>query len=222
MGVVTTNFIYLCQLYVCGGRLIKGSVILTLAVIALCMPAFGQMTTQAWNNKDNTNETQSNLTANEKFGLVPYTDAQWNFTIQMPKGWTVGKGTNNNRQFTLFLSPNPERNLSGNIVFNENINIARESTNLGFDAYVTLSRQALARYLQDYRLIEERNVTLGVEAGKVIGETFTQDGLQVRSLQLFVQTGSSVYVVTASNLASEWDVDKDLIEASLMSFRPPS
>jgi hypothetical protein len=187
----------------------------------LCMPAFGQTTTQAWNNKGNTNATQSNLTANEKFELVPYTDAQWNFTIQIPKGWTVGKGTNNNRQFTLFLSPNPERDQTGNIVFNENINIAKERTNSSFDAYVTLSKQALAKYLQDYRLIEERNVTLGGEAGKVIGGTFTQNGLQLRSLQLFVQTGSLTYVVTASNLASKWDSDKDPIDASLMSFRLP-
>lgn len=153
--------------------------------------------------------------------LVPYTDAQWNFTIQMPKGWAVGKGTNINRTFTIFLSPNPERNQTGDIVFNENINIVKERTNRSFDSYVTLSKQALTKYLQDYRIIEERNVTLGGTAGKVIGGTFTQNGLQLRSLQLFVQTGSLAYVLTALNLVSKWESDKDLIEASLMSFRPP-
>ena len=170
--------------------------------------------------KIKTNETQSNLTANEKLELVPYTDAQLNFTIQMPKGWTAGKGTNNNRTFTLFLSPSPERDQQGNITFNENINAVSEITNLSFDNYLAKSKEALAKYLQDYHLIEERDVTLGNIPGKIIEQTFTQNGLQYVSLQLFVQDETTAYVVTGLVLASKWDIDKDLLEASLMSFRP--
>jgi tetratricopeptide (TPR) repeat protein len=171
--------------------------------------------------KIKTNETYLNLKANEKLEPVPYTDAQLRFTIQMPKGWTAGKGTDNNRTFTVFLSPSPERDEQGNITFNENINIVSEMTNLSFDNYFANSKWALAN-LQDYHLIEERNVTLGRISGKIIEQAFTQNGLEMRCLQLFAQEGTTVYVITGLNLASKWDNDKDLIEASLMSFRPPT
>ena len=61
--------------------------------------------------------------ANEAFSTakepVPYTDDQLKFTIQMPNGWAVGKATNNNRTFTMFLNPIPEKDPQGNIIFNE-------------------------------------------------------------------------------------------------------
>ena len=171
--------------------------------------------------------------ANEAFSTakepVPYTDDQLKFTIQMPNGWAVGKATNNNRTFTMFLNPIPEKDPQGNIIFNENIHVAYDYllrliglniTKVSLDDYFVESKTALAKSLQDYHLVDEREVTLGNTKGKIIEQTFTQNGSQWRSMQLFVQGGIIAYVITGIDLSSKWDIDKDLIEASLMSFRP--
>lgn len=151
-----------------------------------------------------------------------YYDATGGFSIQPPKGWQGGSGTSNGRSFVVFLSPNPQKDNSGKVVFNENINITSEiNTEASNDAYVQKSKQALQQYLTNYKVVEEKTTTINGLPSYLIGGTFTQNNLQLRSLQLFTFKDNIAYVVTALALASQWAADSPAIVASLQTFQFP-
>lgn len=149
-----------------------------------------------------------------------YTDAAGGYSIQPPKGWQAGQGTNNNRTFTIFLSPTSEKDSKGQVVFNENINITSETNKeASADAYVQKSKQALQQFLTGYKVQQEQDVTVNGQPAKLIGGAFTQNGLQLRSLQLFAFKGTTAYVITGLTLATKWTKDSPAIQAALTTFK---
>jgi hypothetical protein len=180
------------------------------------------ITTTTTTNPGNTVTQQPATTPVSKSPLLsttPYIDANGGYAIQPPKGWQVGQGSNNGRNFIIFLSPTQEKNNKGQVVFNENINITSEpNKEATSDAYVQKSRQALQQYLTGYKITDEKDVTVNGQPAKIIGGTFTQNGLQLRSLQLFAFKGTTAYVVTGLALVTKWVNDSPAIQASLTSF----
>ena len=163
--------------------------------------------------------TTAPLSTSPLLESTPYIDANGGYSVQPPKGWQVGQGSNNGRNFIIFLSPIQEKNNKGQVVFNENINITSEpNKEATSDAYVQKSRQALQQYLTGYKITDEKDTTVNGQPAKIIGGTFAQNGLQLRSLQLFAFKGTTAYVVTGLALATKWDKDSPAIQASLTSF----
>lgn len=151
-----------------------------------------------------------------------YYDAAGGFSIQPPKGWQSNQGTSGGRNFIIFLSPNPQKDNSGKVVFNESINITSEiNKEASNDAYIQKSKQALQQYLTNYKIVEEKTTTINGRPAYLVGGTFTQNNLSLRSLQLFTFKDNTAYVVTALDLASQWAADSPAIVASLQTFQFP-
>ena len=163
---------------------------------------------------------QNQVVANPLLDTTAYTNAQGGYSIQSPKGWQTGQGNNNGREFIIFLSPTPVKDTKGTIVFNENINITSEANKETTPAaYIDKSRQALQKYLTNYKVQEEQDLSIGDQPAKIIGGTFTQNGLQLRSLQMFAFKGTTVYVITGLALITQWNQDSPAMRASLATFK---
>lgn len=187
-------------------------------VIILAVAIIGQLTVKKTENGDQTGVTEVKLAAE-------YVNAQKKYSIQAPEGWVLKESDaasgSSTRPFAIFLGPTVAKDGNGVVAFNENINITYESVELPLDQYAQKSKDALIKYLQGYQVGEEKNVTAGGTPAKIIGGTFTQNGVELKTLQLFTVKDKVAYVVTGTNLASSWDTDKNLIEASILTFKAP-
>jgi len=76
--------------------------------------------------------------------------------------------------------------------------------------------------MPDYKLITEKKVKLsdGSEA-TLIGSSSTRDGNAIRSMQLFAFKNGVAYIVTGMTLASNWEAEKDMLGAAVLSFKFP-
>lgn len=148
-------------------------------------------------------------------------------SITPPSGWVKRLGTISSRPLAAFFKPAAEKDGSGKEVFNENISITRDSLKAvgtaDAAAYIAKSKTALQAKIKDYKILSERQVSLsGGTAATLIGGSFTQSGLALKNMQLFVFDGDDVYVVTGVALAANWDGERDMIGAAVMSFKIPS
>jgi len=75
--------------------------------------------------------------------------------------------------------------------------------------------------LTNYKIVEEKTTTINGRPAYLVGGTFTQNNLSLRSLQLFTFKDNTAYVVTALDLASQWAADSPAIVASLQTFQFP-
>lgn len=146
-----------------------------------------------------------------------YENLQYNFKINYPKGWKI----NEKGEFgsiVVFFNPNIDQ--KNNDFFSSNINIVIDDLKeSNLEDYVISAKKGLQEFLNNWRLIEEKEVTLNNETiGYIIGGTFTQGNYYLRNLQLFVEKDGLVFILTGTTLESKWDKYKDIIETSLRSF----
>jgi len=148
-------------------------------------------------------------------------------SIQAPDGWIAREGLMRSRPLAAFFKPIAEKDSNGNDIFSENISVTREDIAAAGvadgNAYITKSKQDLQKKISDYKIMSERKVNLsdGTQA-TLIGSSFTQKEIALKSMQLFAFKDTHAYIITGVVLSSNWDNEKDMIGASVMSFKFPA
>lgn len=148
-------------------------------------------------------------------------------SIQPPSGWVAREGTIRSRPLAAFFKAVPEKDSSGKTIFNENISVTLDnfgSAGVGDGAaYIAKSKTTLQAKIENYKMLTERKVNLGDGSeATLINSSFTQNGLDLKNMQMFAVKNDNVYIVTGVALASNWDKEKDMIGMAIMSFKFPS
>lgn len=146
-----------------------------------------------------------------------YSNAQYVFQINAPKGWSVDES---GRFGAIVIFFNTKTDKEGVNSFVANINVALKSTEgLDLNDYVNTTKDSLQKSLQDYKSIEDKILNVNGRQARLIGMTSTdEDGFHFRQLQLIVVKSGKAYFVTATVLNSTWNQYKDLVESSLLTF----
>lgn len=164
-----------------------------------------------------TTDTTSQLVLKTDGLTQPVYNIPGGFQINPPKDWRVD---NSGQLGTLVIFTNTQTDRAGDSSFGANINVTSESTQgLNLADYVSATKGTLAKLLQDYETTEDKRVSVNGTEAQMIGGTFTQGVFPLRNLQLIVVKDGKAYVTTGTVLNSAWDKNKDLIEASLMTFQ---
>lgn len=147
----------------------------------------------------------------------PYVHNKEGFKIRPPKGWTVNES---GQLGTLVIFSDPSLDHQGKDPFRTNINITSEATqNMDLDKYIKANKEALGRFLQNYRSTEERTLTVNGRPIRLIGGTFIQGIYKLRNQQMFLIRKGKAFIVTATTLESTWNKHKSTMEASLLTFQ---
>ena len=147
-----------------------------------------------------------------------YENPRTGFTMNTPVGWTLDE-SGALGAFVVFVSPTPD--LQGSISFSPSITIIGEEANY-LEDYVRKTKAAIPLTLEDFRVTENRKVSLGGTEGHLIGGTFTYSGLPLQTIRLLVYADNRGYAITGTSLAETWHKDQHTIVRSLLSFRPAS
>jgi hypothetical protein len=144
-------------------------------------------------------------------------------TITAPAGWTSRQGMMDFRPMVVFFKPEREKDEGGNNIFSENINIVRDNLTIAESEYVAKAKEALKSNVGDYKIISERKVNLADgTAATLIGGSFVQNKIAMKNMQLYAAKNSKIYIITGVVLEKNWDAEKDLIGAAVMSFQFPA
>jgi len=146
--------------------------------------------------------------------------------IVPPAGWTPREGVMRSKPLAAFFKPTAEKDTSGKEFFNENISVIQENVKVAgittLNEYVAKARARILAEKSGHKITAERKVNLGDASPAVLmGSTFTQNGVAMRSMQLYALKGDYAYVTTAVVLASNWESEKDMLGTSVMSFKYP-
>lgn len=144
-------------------------------------------------------------------------------TVTAPAGWTSRQGIMSSRPLVVFSKPESEKNENGDNIFIENINIVRDNLTITESEYVARAKEALKSNVGDYKIISERKVSLADgTAATLIGGSFVQNKIAMKNMQLYAAKNSKIYIITGVVLEKNWDAEKDLIGAAVMSFQFPA
>ncbi len=148
--------------------------------------------------------------------------AQLGQTITPPSGWTFHQDVVRYQPMALFYKPEAERDGNGKKIFNENVNIIRDNLLSKEEEYLAKAKGLLQSELENYKSLSERKVNLsdGTPA-TLIEASFTQKEMAVRSMQLYAAKGDKIYILAGVILAKNWDDEKEMITAAVMSFKFP-
>ena len=148
-------------------------------------------------------------------------------SVQPPAGWAAREGTVRTRPLVVFFKPTTEKDSSGKDVYNENISISEDiykSVNVADpDGYVARAKGIIQAAVPSYKMVTEKKVKLGdgTEA-TLIGGSLSQNGLALKSMQLYAFKGDNACVITGIVAAANWDKEKDAVGAAVMSFKFPA
>ncbi len=145
-----------------------------------------------------------------------YVDQANQFSLRYPQGWQKLSATG---AAAAFMVPQPDA-ISATQQFNTNINVIIDTTSAAtLDDYVSASSAAMKQVLTNYQEVSRRQVTLGGVPAYLLESTFDQGGFSLHILQAVLLKGNNAYIVTGTTHISTWGQYKDLLEASLRSFR---
>jgi hypothetical protein len=143
-------------------------------------------------------------------------------TITPPSGWTSRRAVMSYRPMALFFKPEAERDEYGKKIFSENVNIVRDNLLSKEEEYLAKVRGLLQSDLENYKTLSERKINLSDGSpATLIESSFTQREMAVRSVQLYAAKDNRIYILSGVVLAKNWDAEKDIIEAAVMSFKFP-
>jgi hypothetical protein len=146
---------------------------------------------------------------------TPYADAGNRFRIAPPQGWAVDtsgiRGT-----AVVFRDPAPTP--AGARTFNANINVIVGPATGELDLAIDGARREL-RTLPGYTSTADEDVVLADgTAGHLLGGTFTDQGAELRNLQMYTVRGRSSVVVTGTAPASSWASFGGVFDAALRTL----
>ena len=143
-------------------------------------------------------------------------------SIAPPAGWIVRQGMVNYRPMAIFFKPEAEKDENGDKIINEYVNVIRDNLLNTANDYVEKAKTAWQAKNVDYSLVSERKVNLSDGAGAVLlTGSLVQNGAEIKNMQLFVGKGDVMYIISGFVLAKNWDAEKDMIGAAVMSFEFP-
>lgn len=149
----------------------------------------------------------------------PYSNTKEGFKISAPKGWKVDE--TGKRDPTVIFTNN-QADIQGTSSFSATMSVASGlAGKLNLDTYVAGQKNALAKSLANYQLVENEQLTVDGLPAYLIGITYTEappSTTNVRMLQLIVIKNDNVYIVTGTALNSAWDTYKDLMRSSLLTL----
>ena len=143
-------------------------------------------------------------------------------SIAPPAGWIVRQGMVNYRPMAIFFKPEAEKDGNGEKIINEYVNVIRDNLLNNANDYVEKAKTAWQAKNVDYSLVSERKVNLSDGAGAVLlTGSLVQNGAEIKNMQLFVGKGDVMYIISGFVLAKNWDAEKDMVGAAVMSFEFP-
>ena len=143
-------------------------------------------------------------------------------SITPPAGWIVRQGMVNYRPMAIFFKPEAEKDGNGEKIINEYVNVIRDNLLNNANDYVEKAKTAWQAKNVDYSLVSERKVNLSDGAGAVLlTGSLVQNDAEIKNMQLFVGKGDVMYIISGFVLAKNWDAEKDMIGAAVMSFKFP-
>jgi len=143
-------------------------------------------------------------------------------SIAPPAGWIVRQGMVNYRPMAIFFKPEAEKDENGDKIINEYVNVIRDNLLNNANDYVEKAKTAWQAKNVDYSLVSERKVNLSDGAGAVLlTGSLVQNGAEIKNMQLFVGKGDVMYIISGFVLAKNWDAEKDMVGAAVMSFEFP-
>ena len=102
------------------------------------------------------------------------------------------------------------------------MNVIRDNLLNTANDYVEKAKTAWQAKNVDYSLVSERKVNLSDGAGAVLlTGSLVQNDAEIKNMQLFVGKGDVMYIISGFVLAKNWDAEKDMIGAAVMSFKFP-
>ncbi len=152
----------------------------------------------------------------EALATAPYTTASSTFSIRFPEGWKVDDGS---KFGAVVFAINTSQDVDGSAQFSANMNVTSEQVNTAtLDEYMKATKEALPKFLSDYKELDDTVVEVGGLSARVIEGTFIQGELKLHNMQLVVIKDGFAYVVTSTSLAKVWKSYKDVFKASTMTL----
>lgn len=171
-------------------------------------------TTPVVNQSASQNKASSAPVVDSKLEAQAYSNSRYGFKIRPPKGWkaneNVGLGV-----VVSFSNPDQTGVDAGNSI---NVAAPQSTEGASLDSMIEDTKKALPTVLTNYKVVEDRKVTVNGHEAHVLGGTFVQGTANLRNRQLIVVVKDMAFVITGTNPQSTWDKNSDLIEASLMTF----
>jgi hypothetical protein len=154
---------------------------------------------------------------------ILYSNAKGGFSIHPPKGWT---GDENWRKDVYVVFRNNQDNSAKKSEFTDNIVVTTptetECPDI-FDYFNRYGEKIYSMVLKDYKVVDNKDVTLNGLAAKLFSGTYTgafSDGTEVKLRHMVIMTlrDHKIYQATGTVLNSEWDKYGGTLEASLLSY----
>jgi len=135
------------------------------------------------------------------------------FALRPPAGWRIDKsGALGPKVF--FFGPT-----AGGFTVNINV-VKAPSGGLTLTDLAERNRETFPRLFTSFRLIEDEPKRVQGNDGYIFGGTYTQGVYTLRARQLLEVKNGVVYVVTATDAATDWPVQEATLESTLETFRP--
>ncbi len=138
---------------------------------------------------------QSNETAIPTNETFPYDNPNLGFTLEYPSDWTKDESIT-------FVSPMSETDEAP-----ESISITTEiiPTNLTLGEYSNSALRLLEEQFPDFTLLELVNSTLSGFPAQQIVYTYTQDGTELKLMQIWAVADGTVYALTYGGIPAEFN-----------------
>jgi len=146
-------------------------------------------------------------------------------SIEPPAGWELHVGNIQAYPLAVYVKPSAGGDKTSQ-KFKENISIVRafyKATDITDEAsFLAKARTRLSNAEYNYKIISETEVELSDgKKATLWEEKFKKDGTAMQGLQMYVFNGDHVFVLTGVALDSDWNVEKDIIKNSILTFKVP-
>jgi hypothetical protein len=101
------------------------------------------------------------------------------------------------------------------------INTQEVPEGITLQSYAIDQQTQLMDHFQDFQLLDQASVNIhGHEAIQILYEWTTEQSLRIRQNQVYILVGNTVYTLTATELASNFDNQEPIFDSIFRSFRP--
>jgi len=148
-------------------------------------------------------------------GTEGYRNEKYGFSIRFPEGWEVKEGF----MGTAVLCRSPKE--SSTDEFSENINIVVEQLSgvKSLNEYYQKSLAGAKTLMDEFRLIESKDVKLSGRNAKRIIYSAKMGGDEMKYLLYLIKEGDRGFAITCSALADTFSHYLDKFEESIRTFR---
>lgn len=166
---------------------------------------------------NNTPQIQSSTTPSEPIaGYTLYTNKDEGLSLQYPSTWEKKEPTDQVK--VEFFSPiDDEKDL-----FQENVNILKSVNTpdtADFGEFVDVNKEELAKSMEKYKLVEEKDETLPFGQSKTLIYTGSYSGLDLKWRQYYINNGKNYFIATYTALEDGYDKHVEEMQKMMESMR---